>query len=273
MRLVLETRTGFVQSSGVRLYYEETGLGSPVILVHAGIADCGIWNDQIPDFSRTFQVIRYDMRGFGASDRATGEYSNIDDLLAVMRFLKVDKAHLIGLSYGARVAIDFALEHAEKVAGLVLASPNLSGYEFSKELSSKIQAVDEMVAEGNSRGAIKLELQMWVDGPFRSPGRVDSTVRERVRKMEERIYAVYNPDASPVPPRRPAISLLPEIQVPTLIIVGEKDMPDILAIGRLLQKEVMGARLTVVANAAHMLNMENPSEFNRLVLGFLRRMS
>jgi pimeloyl-ACP methyl ester carboxylesterase len=253
------------------LYYEEVGHGTPIILIHAGIADCGMWDEQIEEFSQSFRVIRYDMRGFGLSDRATGEYSNSDDILALMKFLKADMAHLIGLSFGASVAIDFTLEHPERVIGLVLVSPSLSGYQFSNELSSKIQAVDEMVAEGNQSGATELELQMWVDGPTRSPDQVDSTVRERVRKMEERIYALYNPDASPAPPRQPAMSRLSEIQVPTLIIVGGKDMPDILAIGRLLREKVKGAKLAVVANTAHMLNMEKSSEFNRIVVDFLTK--
>jgi pimeloyl-ACP methyl ester carboxylesterase len=186
-----------------------------------------------------------------------------------MKFLGVDKAHLIGLSFGARVAVDFALEHPERVAGLVLASPTITGYEFSNELSSKIRAVDEMVAEGNSRAAIELDLKMWVDGPFRSPSQVNARVRERVREMEGRIYALYNEDASPLLPRDPAISRLSNVQVPTLIIVGEKDVPDIVAVGRLLQKAVKGAKLTVVADAAHMVNMERPSEFNRITLNFL----
>jgi pimeloyl-ACP methyl ester carboxylesterase len=270
MGTILEARTGFVQTSGARLYYEEIGHGPSLILIHAGVADCGMWDDQVQDFSHSFRVIRYDMRGFGRSGQAIGQYSNDDDLLAIMEFLEVDKAHLVGLSWGARVAVDFTLEHPDRVTGLILASPNLGGYEFSPELSSKIEVVDEKVAEGNSRGATELELRMWVDGPARPPDQVDSTVRERVRKMEERIYTLYSPDASPAAPRRPAITCLSEIQVRTMIIVGEKDMPDILAIGRLLEKEVKGAKLKVVADAAHMLNMEKPDEFNRMTIDFLK---
>ena len=263
--------TGSAEVDGANLWYEVTGsLGAapPIVLLHAGIGDARMWDDQVAPFAQRFPVIRYDARGFGRSGPATGGFSPIADLAALLAILGVSRAHLVGLSMGGTVAVDAALAYPDLVAGLVVAGARPSGLVPSRALRSAWEAVDVALAAGDVAGAVELELRMWVDGPNRTPDQVDPTVRERVREMDAALFAL--PDqGEPRPPDPPAVGRLGAIRAPTFVIVGAEDQPDVLAGGDLLSTGVPGARKAVIPDAAHVPNMERPAAFNRLVLDFL----
>src|SRR5262249_28597395 len=123
-------KSGFGMIAEPSLYYEEiAGDGIPVVLIHGGQLDRRMWDDQFQVFAKEVRVIRYDVRGFGKSPAATKPYSDIDDLHQLLKFLNIKKAHLVGLSLGGRIAIDFTLEHPEMAASLTAVGPGLSGYE------------------------------------------------------------------------------------------------------------------------------------------------
>jgi pimeloyl-ACP methyl ester carboxylesterase len=105
------------------LYYETAGKGPAVVLIHGGNLDRRMWDDQFQTFARHFQVIRYDVRTYGLSDMPTKPYSDVQDLASLLQHLHIKKAHLVGLSLGGRIIIDFALEHPEMVASLVPIGP------------------------------------------------------------------------------------------------------------------------------------------------------
>ena len=124
-----ESGHGFAPVNGTRLFYEVKGTGPAVVLIHGGQLDCRMWDGQFAAFSRDFRVIRYDVRGYGGSFQPDMLYSDAEDLAGLLDYLKVDKAHIVGLSLGGRIAIDFAVAHPARVASLTLAGPGLSGYE------------------------------------------------------------------------------------------------------------------------------------------------
>lgn len=261
--------TGYAEVNGARLYYEIAGEGEPVVLIHAGIADCRMWDRQFRYFASRFLVIQYDMRGYGRSKMAPGEYSNHEDLLGLLDTLGMESAALIGHSLGAATALDFALSFPGRADALVLAAASISGHAWSNLALEMGSDVDKALERGEFERAAEVELRMWVDGPSRKPGTVDEQIRERVRQM---LIPQYEAGESEGKMRRldpPSIQRLHEISIPVLIFVGDSDMPDMMSIADKLESGIPNARKVVFSHAAHMINMEQPERFNRLAAEFL----
>lgn len=264
-----EAQSGFAEVNGARLYYEVAGAGQPLVLIHAGICDSRMWDEHVPIFAQHFQVVRYDMRGFGRSPMPDGPFAHRDDLRALLHTLGVAQAHVLGVSMGGKVALEFTLEHPEMVTALVLVAAALSGIEMSELWAQRDAAIEQATDDGDFDRAVDLELQLWVDGPTRTPEQVDATVRERVRTMNRTIYANYNPQGLPQPLDTPLVERLGEIHAPTLVIVGQHDVPDFQEYGALLADSILGARLVEFPDTAHLPPMEQPEVFARVVQGFL----
>jgi 3-oxoadipate enol-lactonase len=118
-----QAQSGFADISGGHIYYESAGGGHPLVLIHGGQMDRRMWDQQFQLFSKTYRVIRYDVRGFGKSPASTNVYADEEDLAALLKFLHVEKAYVVGLSLGGRIAIDFALTHFGMVDAIVPVAP------------------------------------------------------------------------------------------------------------------------------------------------------
>ncbi len=263
--------TGTVKVDGAELYYEVSGEGKPLVLVHAGIADSRMWDGQVESFTQRYRVIRPDLRGFGRSPMVEGPYSHHADLRALLDVLEVDRAAFVGCSQGGGAVIDFALENPERVGALVLVGSAVGGLEFDERPPKEW---DELVAAdeaGDLERVSELEVRMWVDGPRRGPDVVDPAVRDLVREMN--LIALKN-EALELGEERelqpPVATRLSQIRAPTLVLVGEVDRTRTLAAADLLAKDLPNARKVVMPGTAHLPNMERPEEFNRLVLDFLK---
>jgi 3-oxoadipate enol-lactonase len=127
--------TGRVQ--GTQLYYEVTGEGSPLVLVHSGGFDRRLWDEQFFAFADRHTVIRYDVRGHGESPPATKPYSDAADLYSVLQWLHLEKAHVVGLSLGGSIVIDFALAHPQMIDTLILVAPDVKNLAASCEASTQ----------------------------------------------------------------------------------------------------------------------------------------
>lgn len=266
-----QSRTGFVPIGQAHLYFEEAGSGRPLVLLHAGIADCRMWDDQFATFARQFRVIRYDMRGFGKTDPGDEPFSDWEDLVHLLRALEVDFAYVVGVSMGARVAVELALMRPELVRALVLVAPGLFDEEpRSPELLAGWGEIEKALEAGELDRAIEIETRMWVDGPHRDPGAVDPAIRQRVYEMNARVWELEDQVHGRQELEPPAVSRLSDIRVPALIIDGDADQPDILRISARLASEIENARRVTLPNAAHMLSMEQPDRFNELVTDFLQ---
>ncbi len=261
-------QNGIAEVNGARLFYEVAGEGPAVVLIHAGIADSRMWDGQFEAFAREFRVIRYDARGYGRSDMPAGPFAHRDDLHGLLRLLGVERAALVGLSMGGSTAIDFTLEHAKMVSSLVPVAAGLGGFQYSESMARADAEEEAAFERGDMEAVYEINLRTWVDGPGRPPDAVDSTIRETVRQMQR--DASTSTEGQPRRLDPPAIGRLAEIAAPTLVIAGDADMPDMLVIADLLASSIGGAQKAIVPGIAHMVNMERSTEFNRLVLEFLR---
>jgi pimeloyl-ACP methyl ester carboxylesterase len=264
------SQTDFAEIGGARIYYETAGDGYPLLLLHAGVADSRMWDDQWQPFARRYRAIRYDLPGFGRSQLPARLYAAHEEVASLLRSLGVGRAHVVGVSWGGRIALDFTLTHPQMVSALVLVCPTVSGEQPSEAVRRFGEQEEALLERGDLAAATELNLRMWVDGPRRAPGQVDPSVRERVREMQHHAFTVPMPEGfEPLSLEPPAIERLAEVRVPTLVVVGDHDVEDKLAFADRLTAEIPGARKIVIAGAAHMVSMEQPAEFNRIVLDFL----
>jgi 3-oxoadipate enol-lactonase len=241
--------------------------------------DNHLWDDQLGAFAQHFKVIRYDIRGFGKSGMLTSDtkpYSMEHDLYSLLQFLGVEKASILGLSMGGSLAINFTLQYPAMVEALITVGAGLSGFEQSEPdetLKAKFAAMDEAYEAGNIARAVEISLQVWTDGPSRTPDQLDPQVRERIRAMTTYNWERGNDDdVQPQKMEPPAAGRLSEIHVPTLIMVGGQDVEFIQVIADTLEKGIAGAKKVVIPGTAHHPNMEKPEEFNQVVIEFLERL-
>ena len=264
---------GFVDLPGVRLAYDRAGHGAPVVFLHGGLLDSRMWDRQFLFFSRHYQAIRYDLRSAGQSETApsTEPYTHHDDLYHFLQALRLQQVSLVGLSNYA-IVIDFAIAYPKMAQKLVLVSPGLRGYEFHDPwVSARFDAMLLALGQRDLTGAVEVFLTLWVDGPHRTPAQVDPVARERVREMVSQAFPLSRLAPNAVGLEPPAIGRLAEVRPPTLIVLGDKDAPDIHAIGELIHNHVTGSKLAMIPGAGHTLVMEKPAEFNTLVDQFLRK--
>src|SRR5438874_1545366 len=166
---------GYLDVDGGKIYYEVMGQGHPLVLIHAGVADCTMWDEQIGPFSRRYRVIRYDTRGYGRTTTEDVAYSNRQDLYDLLKHLGVEKTYVLGISRGGQIAIDFTLEHPDMVDALVPVNAGLGGYEakIGDDLMKVFNEMEEAYEKGDFQRAIDLEVQMWLAGPNRSVDELD----------------------------------------------------------------------------------------------------
>jgi 3-oxoadipate enol-lactonase len=265
------SESGFVEVNGGRLYYEVEGTGHPLVLVHAGVANLRQWDEQVPVFAEHYRVIRYDTRGWGRSETEQVEFSNHGDLAAVLDALGERSAYVLGLSRGGSIVLNFALAYPDRADALIFCAGGIEGFEVAdtpeeeavwKEAQSHEEAHNwEWVAD--------FEPRFWVDGPGQAADRVDPAIRERVHDWILTTYQEEKNEGKPQRLQPPANSRLAELDLPTLVMVGDLDERTTQLACRHLADSVAGARFEEFEAAAHMLNLEQPEKFARLVLDFL----
>jgi 3-oxoadipate enol-lactonase len=244
--------------------WEATGSGPAVVLITGANLDRRMWDEQVPALSGRFRIIRYDIRAHGASADVTGPFSMPDDLLEVLDAAGAPRAHLVGLSLGSRVALDFTLVHPDRVDRLVLAGPWPSGA-VSQE---RAPWMDSMMAALRARDIDRAVVVVAESPVFAVPPGRAAWMREMVI-ANGRLFRQDPRAERPLQP--PAFGRLAEVKRPTLIIVGDHDSPDIQRVADSLSRGISGARKVVVPGAGHIVNVWAPELFNRTVLEFLSR--
>lgn len=255
--------------NGARIHYERSGTGFPLLLIHAGIADSRMWEPQARAFAGDFDMIRPDLRGFGGSELPPGSYSMRADIAGLLDHLGIDRAHVVGCSMGGSVALDIALEHPERVARLVLVGSGVSGAEFGQADKALFADVDAADGKGDLDAVNRAEVRLWVDGPRRAEGAAPKEIRDLVLDMNGRALRSDWSAAKHEALDPPAIGRLGSVQAPTLVVVGDEDLPHVGVVAGVLESKIPGARKVVIKGAAHLPNLEHPEDFNRVVLDFL----
>jgi pimeloyl-ACP methyl ester carboxylesterase len=265
---VIAAHTGFVDVPGGRLRYEIAGEGPAVAFIHPGLWDMRTWDQQMETFPAAgYRAVRYDVRGYGRSSRPTGEtYSHVRDLLGVLDVLGVEQTALVGCSVGGGIAIDFTLEHPDRVWALVAVAPGVGGLEPLPEEEdwwSDRDAAIEAAIEAGER-AQDLRLAIW------APLGTDDEAGRRVREIAfDNLHELTMDESGAEDLEPPAARRLGEIDIPTLVVVPDHDLPEMRRIADLIAKEALDSRKVVIADADHVVNLRQPERFDEAVLDFL----
>jgi 3-oxoadipate enol-lactonase len=242
-----------------------------VLLLHAGIADSRMWWPQTDALAAAgHHTIAPDLRGFGEWRLEAGPFSHLRDAEAALD----GPVAVVGCSLGGRVALELAVHRPDLVERLVVIAPGMPGWEWSEETRAGWADEEAAYDRRDYDAAADASLRMWLDRPGRSPGDVDPEVRDLVRVMTLRSYEMQEgaweagaQEEDVLDP--PVAARLGEIRCPTLVLVGDQDIPEMQAIAAHVGASVDGARLATIARAAHLPSLERPEEVNAFLLAFL----
>ncbi len=272
--MTLNTTGDYINIGDAKLYYERAGSGETLVFCHAGVTDSRMWDDQWQALSAHYDVVRFDMRGFGQSDVATVPVCRREDLDKFLTQLGLNRVHLVGCSLGGEIVIDYTLEHPDKVQSLTVISAVPSGFEMQGEPPAYLFEMMAAAQQGDIARASELQNRIWADGPYRQPEQVNADFRRRVGAMN--IIALQNQtfalvEMQPLNPLNPpAVQRLGEIKQPTLIIAGALDNTEILRAAEVMDQQIANTKKVILPESAHLTNMEQPDLFNMALLNFLQ---
>jgi 3-oxoadipate enol-lactonase len=252
-----------------QVYCETAGDGPPVILTHDGLAHRESWDAQFPAWSADYRVARWDRRGYGRSDQPEIEYSSADDLAWVAGHVADSPAVLVGSSFGALVSIRCALDHPQLVAGLVLVGPIVTGLDFTEHFLTRggrgFPGPDATLTE---------HLAYWCETDPWFIAWHSVAARQRLRELLAANPHNLRPKAAlERAAGEPLLGRLGEIPVPTLVVSGEDDIPDVHAHSGALAAGIQDAERVVLSGSGHLPHVEVPDAFNTTVLGFLAELA
>ena len=257
--------SGYINVDGGKLYYEISGTGENIVLLHDGMVNCFIWDEQFPVLARNYRVIRYDRRGYGKSSDPETKYSHIDDLNQVFIQLKVDKAIVFGMSSGGGLAINFALAYPEKVNGLVLVGAVVSGFGYTSHMTTRGGHMNP----AEMTDPAKLIKYFIMDDPYEI---YSENIKAKEKVMTLLPYLGRDNTVPTKPPAKVAVNCLSEIKVPTIILVGEYDHPDVHAHAGVINAGIRNSKREIIPNSGHLIPVEQPLLFNEAVTSFLNRL-
>ena len=249
------------------IHVERAGSGPSVVLVHAGVADGRMWDTQWVDWPATLDVTRLDLRGFGRSGAPEAPFSHAADVLGVLDAAGIERAILVGASFGGRVVLDVAASRPDRVAGLVLACAALPDHEWSAAIQAFGAAEDEALEAGDLDRATEVNVDFWL--PTASDA-VRAAIREQQRRAFELQIAA---DADEELLTDDLSSRLTALDMPALVLVGETDHADFQVIAERLAAALPNARRQTIAGSGHLPSLEQPAAFDAVVLPFIRSLS
>ncbi len=259
--------SGFLETNGARIYYEADGAGEAVAFIHAGVANLRMWDGQVAALRDANRVIRYDTRGYGRTETDAVAFSNRADLAALLDHLGEASAHVVGLSRGGSIALDFALEFPDRVRSLTVAAGGISGYESPESSPAEAFEEPERLWEGKDWEALAdWEAAFWADGPGQPAGRA-GPVRDQVHEWVLENYRAEKEEGQPQVLEPPAAERIAQLRAPLLVMLGTLDEPGTSAAMRHLASVVPGGQIEEF-ETAHMINLEQPERFNQVLREF-----
>lgn len=267
-------QSGFAAINGARIYYEIAGEGPVLLMIHAGVADSRQWNGEFAHFVERYKVVRYDMRGYGKSEPVEGEYSDLADLLALLDYLGLRQPFTVmGCSMGGGLAMDFALAQPSRARALIMVDAGPGGLELDVPIPPIFGELQQAYQAGDWDRIAELETHIWFDGLDRAPEQVDPAKRQLAYDMNRTALAHEAKGLGSQVPNLdpPAAERLSELAIPVLVIVGAHDVPYVLAVADYMVEKIPTAQKVLIPDAAHLPNMDQPAEFQRVVGAFLER--
>lgn len=249
------------------------GPGPVAVLLHAGVADRRSWYSVAGQLSGHATVVAYDRRGFGETPPGIGSFSHLDDLLALLDYLELSEVWLVGSSVGGKLALDAALVVPERVSGLVLLAPGVSGAPAPDEegLEPQLlwldQQIEQQVDLENLDEVNRLETWLWLDGPSRPEGRVSGAARHLALDMNLVVLSYDGTEGSDEDVN--AWERLEDLSVPTTVAWGSLDLGFLIARSQALAARIPGAKYRCLEGLAHLPYLEDPSAVAAIVIDAL----
>jgi 3-oxoadipate enol-lactonase len=263
-----------IEFNGGSFFFEVDGdrAHPALVLIHAGVANLRMWDAIVPALAVDHVILRYDARGFGRTESEPVHFSEVDDLVAVMDQAGIDRATLIGASRGGSIAIDAALEHPERVAGLVTVGSTPSGFpevEMTERENDLFDELDALLAAGEHEKLNRLETELWAAGPNRDVLELDPAFLSLAYELNATNVRHLGDRATPVPLESPAYYRTVDLEVPALFAVGEFDLASELAATEYLLSTVPDSSGATFPDSAHLPSVERPDEFVRVLKAWL----
>lgn len=247
------------------LYFEVTGNGHPVVLVHSGGADSRLWTFLAPLLSEDYKVIAFDGRGAGKSPSPVTEANYVEDLLALMDDHELNQATIVGHSMGGQIATEFALSYPEKVSKLVLLAPSLTGFPYSEEF------VQYHIEVSKAAPDIDKMLEVALHSPTYQVvnNSQNKDLNAQMLKHHFERMLKWPSDFHITWPHPPAIEKLGELKPETLFFIGDQDLPDNYRVADYFGKVVPNIRFSEMTNADHMLPLTHSEDLYREIIAFM----
>jgi pimeloyl-ACP methyl ester carboxylesterase len=259
----------------IKLYYEEVGSGTPIVFVHEFAGDSRSYEMQMRYFGQRYRCIAFNARGYPPSDvpesgEAYSQERARDDIRAVLDALKIDKAHIVGLSMGGFAALHFGFTYPDRTRSLVIAG---CGYGAAPDKRAQFAAEAEAAAKSFEQSGMAKAAEAYALGPTRVQfqNKDPRGWREFADQLAEHSTEGSARTMRGVQARRPSLFELVDkmktISAPTLIMTGDEDWP-CLEPGLLMKRTIPTAALVVMPNAGHTINLEDPTAFNQHIAEF-----
>jgi 3-oxoadipate enol-lactonase len=255
---------GRIDVIGGSLDWEAAGRGTPMILLHGFSLDRRSWDPQMPSWTAQHRVVRYDLRGFGASTVPRQPYRHLDDLHTLIQALELHEPVLVGLSLGANVALAYSIAHAPHVGGLVLASPGLPGHRW------RTPRPPEAVAAFAAEHGVAAAKKFWLEHALFQSLRAQPEAYRLVAAMVGDYSGWHWQNTDPQQPGPDIRAGLPTLRTPTLVVSGDLDVEGYRQIAAEISHDLPGATLLRCKHGGHVMNLEEPAEFTAQVLRFMR---
>ncbi|MFF5761569.1 alpha/beta fold hydrolase [Streptomyces tanashiensis] len=235
------------------------GEGLPLVLLHPGVGDSRVWDPVLSAFRARRRVIRYDVRGYGRSPAPTAPYSPVHDLAEVLDRFGIERAVLVGSSMGGATSVDYALEAPERVAGLALFVPGVSGYE-GLDAGEFFERLEPLAKAGDTDGIVRLGLAAWGQAGG-GTAESDPVAAEFLRAVLPAWFGNIGHQLT----GPPAFDRLGEVSAPTLLALGEQDRPEVVRCNEEMAERIPGCRLVRLAASDHYPTLREPERVARLI--------
>jgi pimeloyl-ACP methyl ester carboxylesterase len=260
-------KTGYISVNEGKIYYEEKGQGEVIVLLHPGLTDSRMWNNQVNELSKKYRIICYDQRGYGKSDIPLEKYSTNKDLLTLLDSLKIEKANLVGICMGGLHALELVIEYPQRVEKVALSGTAFLNWKFPEYVIKKNIEFSNIVLDGAEKAIETIKTDQFWKQSYPSDNYPEA----------QKLFLQYLDDNKKAfsvnwqfkKQDFTTIDKVAEINNPVLVIRPEFEMDYVVEIADFLLKNINDSKSVEIEGAGHFANMEKPKRFNEIIIDFL----